>query len=137
MRRMGIVLVVAAVALAGGCASGRGAVRGDQSGAGDNDALAAPEANTWVHASNQNWQDIDLFLVRPGLKVRLGMVTSMGSMSFRIPKSVMDGSAGVRLLVSPIGGGNEYMTPEIALNPGEVVQLEVENELRLSSYSVR
>lgn len=131
MARTGVVLIIALAALAGGCATGRAAMADDQ------DALAAPDATTWVHASNQNWQDIDLYLVRPGLKVRLGMVTAMGSMSFRVPSTAMGGTPGLQLLVAPIGGGPQLVTPEFNLVPGETLSLEIENQLQMSSYSIR
>jgi len=132
MSRMVRALALAAAAWAGGCATGKTAVPAGE----EQDALAAPAGPTIVHVSNQNWQDVDLFVVRPGAKLRLGMVTSMGTMDFRLPSTIMSGVPSLRVIVSPIGGGRDYITPEISLNQGQTLDLEVENNLRLTSYAI-
>ncbi len=131
--RIAMALVLSGVVLAGACATGRAAVAPEDAP----DALAAPAAEAVVHISNQNWQDIDVYVIRPGVKQRLGMVTSMGALAFKLSDTMLAGSSGVRLLISPIGGGGDYVTPEIPLIQGQTLDLEVENNLAMSSYAVR
>ncbi len=131
--RIVMALVLSGVVLAGACATGRAAAAPED----QPDALAAPASPAVVHISNENWQDIDVFVVRPGAKQRLGMVTSMGAMVFKLSSEMLAGTSGVRLLISPIGGGGEYITPEIPLIEGQTLDLEVENSIGMSSYSVR
>ena len=132
MSRMVVVLAVVAAAWVGGCATGKTAVPAGE----EQDALAAPAPPAIVHVSNQNWQDIDLFVVRPGAKLRLGVVTSMGTMDFRLPSAIMSGVPSLQLIVSPIGGGRDYITPEISLGRGQTLDLEIENNLRMTSYAI-
>jgi hypothetical protein len=126
---LSVTLAIAAVA--GGCATGRG-VAGD-----DGEFVqAAPARTAIVHVNNHNWQDVDVFAVRDGMKVRLGMVTSMGGGDFKLPEAFLVGSPNVQLRIDPIGSSNGYMTQAILVSPGQVVDLRIENNLNLTSYSV-
>ncbi|HEX9109768.1 MAG TPA: hypothetical protein VF832_21140 [Longimicrobiales bacterium] len=126
---LSVALAVAAVT--GACASGRGVVAG-----WDDFAQAAPARNAIVHVDNHNWQDVDVFAVREGMKVRLGMVTSMAGGDFKLPESFLVGSPNVQLRIDPIGSSMGYMTQTILVAPGQTVDLRIENNLNLTSYSV-
>ncbi len=130
--RIMMALALSGVVLTGACATGRGAAAPED----QPDALAAPDVPAVVQVSNQNWQDIDVFVLRPGIKERLGMVTSMGKTVFKLSNSMLAGTSGVRLLISPIGGGGDFLTPEIPLTQGQRLDLDVENNLRMTSYAV-
>ncbi len=133
MLRQAVVLSVAlgAAALAAGCATGRGVVADDLSS-----AQAAPPNTAIVHVDNHNWQDVDVFAVREGTRIRLGMVTSMSSGDFRLPEAFLVGSPNVQLRIDPIGSNNGYLTQGILVAPGQTVDLRIENNLNLTSYSV-
>ena len=134
MVRQVVVLSVAlaAAAVAGGCATGRGAA----SAADQDFAQAAPANTALVHVDNHNWQDVDVFAVRDGMQVRLGMVTSMTSGVFRLPETFLTGSPNVQLRIDPIGSNSGYLTQSILVSPGQTVDLRIENNLNLTSYSV-
>ncbi len=134
MVRHAVVLTaaLAVAALAGGCATGRSAAAADEWAS----TQAAPENRATVHVDNHNWQDVDVFAVREGMKVRLGMVTSMTSGDFRLPEAFLVGSPNVQLSIDPIGSSSGYMTQSILVSPGQTVELRIENNLNLTSYSV-
>ena len=134
MVRQAVVLSVAlaAAAVAGGCATGRGMT----SSADQDFAQAAPANTALVHVDNHNWQDVDVFAVRDGMHVRLGMVTSMTSGVFRLPETFLTGSPNVQLRIDPIGSNSGYLTQSILVSPGQTVDLRIENNLDLTSYSV-
>jgi len=127
---LSVALAVAAVV--GGCATGRNAAGGDGAGF----AQAAPANTAIVHVNNHNWQDVDVFAVREGMKMRLGMVTSMSSGDFKLPETFLVGSPNVQLRIDPIGSNNGYLTQSILVSPGQTVDLRIENNLNLTSYSV-
>ncbi len=133
MLRQAVVLSVAlgAAALAGGCATGRRVVADDLSA-----AQAAPASTAVVHVDNHNWQDVDGFAVREGTRIRLGMVTSMSAGDFRLPEAFLVGSPNVQLRIDPIGSNSGYLTQSILVSPGQTVDLRIENNLNLTSYSV-
>ncbi len=126
-------VALAVAAMAGGCATGRSAVAAD----GDGFAQAAPGNTAIVHVDNHNWQDVDVFAVREGLKVRLGMITSMSSGDFKLPETFLVGSPNVQLRIDPIGSnGGGFLTQSILVSPGQTVDLRIENNLNLTSYAV-
>ncbi len=124
-------VALAMAAVAGGCATGRGVVAD-----GGDFAQAAPARTAIVHVNNQNWQDVDVFAVREGMNVRLGMVTAMGGGDFKLPETFLVGSPNVQLRINPIGSNGGYLTQSILVAPGQTVDLRIENNLNLTSYSV-
>ncbi len=134
MLRQAVMLTaaLAVAALAGGCATGRGGVAADDLSS----AQAAPSNTAVVHVDNHNWQDVDVFAVREGMKARLGMVTSMSAGDFRLPEAFLIGSPNVQLRIDPIGSNSNYLTQSILVSPGQTVDLRIENNLNLTSYSV-
>ena len=127
------VAVCAVVLLGGACAPATGA--GSDSYLPDELAPARAAAPT-VRVTNNNWSNMTVYAVRGSTRFRLGMVASMSTVVFRVPPSVLSGGDGLRLLADPIGGSESYQTPAIYVNPGEVVRLDLQNQLSISSYSV-
>src|SRR5688500_4518844 len=83
-----------------------------------------PEATT-VQVQNNNWSDMVVYLVQGSSRTRLGMVTSMGSETFRIPRSALGATGQVRLFADPIGSRVGYMTDPLNVRAGQRVALEV------------
>lgn len=121
-----------AVALVGGvsCAS---VMESD----GEAGAVRAPE--TLVDVANHNWSDITVYVLREGTtaKVRLGTVTSMQREQFSVPRAVIGSGGAIRLVADPIGSRQEFVTYPINVQPGQRVEWNVENNLRLSSWTIR
>jgi len=44
--------------------------------------------------------------------------------------------ARVQILVLPIGGNADYLSPALTIDPGDVIRLDVENSLPLSTAVV-
>lgn len=128
-----IVFPVACIAMLGlgACASGH-----EAPAVGPQDVQPAPSSEARVHVRNNNWADVDVYVVRSGLPTRLGTVTSMQDGVFEIPSTVLAGAPQLQLLVEPIGGSNPFLTQPMTIGEGQLVDLRVENNLALSSYSV-
>ena len=119
-----LAVLVAATVLAA-CASG-GASR-----TSSNPALQ-PISLT---VTNQNWLDVDVFVMHGGSRYRIGEVGGNGSATLSIPSGfVMNGQ--VQLLADPIGSNETYLTEMISVAPDENVQLTVAPRLRMSSFAV-
>lgn len=129
-----VVLSVAltAAGVAGGCATGRGAGTYDEL----TSAQPAPEHAATVRVENNNWQDVDVYAIRSGQKIRLGMVTSMTSTDFALPASLLTGSPNVQLYIHPIGTNGGYLSQSMLVAAGQTIDLRVENNINLTSYSV-
>jgi hypothetical protein len=100
------------------------------------DVLAQTDGTASVKVTNNGWSDVNVYLLRGTSKVRLGMVTSMTSERFPVPKNFLNGSSDLRLHAHPIGGFNDYETQPLLVSPGQQVALTLQNNLNLSSYSI-
>lgn len=89
-----------------------------------------------VRVTNNNWANMTVYAVRGTSRFRLGMVTSMRTEVFRIPRAVTGGASGLRLLADPIGSSQTYLTPTVYVREGERVDFDIQNHLAISSVSV-
>lgn len=101
----------------------------------DENSGPAPNNELIVSVQNNNWRDVTIYAVQNGRRVRLGTVSSHERAVLTLP-AAFGGAGSLRLLLDPIGG-NAYLTEPIALRPGDMLDLVIENNLRLSSWSVR
>jgi hypothetical protein len=132
-RALVAAFALATAALVGGCATGRAM-------AGQEDltaAQAAPPGAVIVHVADDNWQDVDVFAIRNGQRVRLGLVTSQSASDFRLPAYFLVGAPTVQLFIHPIGSSGGYTSESLLISVGQTVDMHVENNLNLTSYSVR
>lgn len=127
MSRLSARLVAGALALSlAACGLGRGAEPAD-----------APEApETTIRVTNNNWANMVVYLVRSGVRVRLGTVNSMATAHFVVPRSVGAMHSDVRLVADPIGARTVYVTERLALMPGQAIEFTIENHLPLSTVTV-
>ena len=93
------------------------------------------QEQTALIVENNNWQDMALYLLRSGTKVRIGSVPSFSKA--RIPLSgALIGAGEIQLLADPIGSNRRFVTEPINVQPGQQVLFRLENNLAVSSYSV-
>ncbi|MBI4540178.1 MAG: hypothetical protein HY704_11790 [Gemmatimonadetes bacterium] len=90
-----------------------------------------------VLVTNYNRQDIRVYVVRSGLRFRLGAVTSMNAAVFEIPGSVLGEAGEVQLLIDPIGGGWSHISDRILVQPGRTIEWIVNENPALSFPIVR
>ena len=100
------------------------------------DSVATNRRMPTVQVENNNWLDVHVYLVRDGEPMSLGVVTGPGEDRLTLPMSATLPGSDVRILVLTIGGNGVYESPSLQVNPGDVVDLNVENDLALSSVSV-
>lgn len=123
----GCILGAALVAMTGlgGCAS-----KGPPGEAG-----ADPERTT-LTVENNNWNDMTVYVLRDGVRARLGSVPALGSSTFRLPDALIGGSGEVRLMADPLGSSARFTTQPIHVMRGQRVRFRLENNVQLSSYFV-
>lgn len=85
--------------------------------------------------TNQNWLDVDVFVIRADTRYRLGAVTGNNSATLSIPASLV-AHGEVRLMADPIGSDDVYVSEAIAVTPDQQLQLTVAPRMRMSSYAV-
>jgi len=89
-----------------------------------------------VRIKNFNWSDVTVYLLNGTVRTRLGMVTSMGEAMFRLPAGLLASSTNVRLILDPIGSTVTFTTEPIFVQPGQTVEMNVENYLPLTNWAV-
>jgi len=95
------------------------------------------DVQTTVRVSNQNWSDMVVYALSNGLRVRLGTVTSMSTRRLAVPKHLLTASGEFRLAADPIGAPQGFVTQPIQVYPGSRIEFTIQNNLPISSYSVR
>jgi hypothetical protein len=95
-----------------------------------------PEPPATVLAVNQNFADINLFVVHAGVRTRLGTVTGLSSRRFRIPRTVPLTAASLQILAAPIGSRQTYLSPPVQARPGGSIDLTLGSSLNQSSVAV-
>ena len=100
---------------------------------------AGPEGighgQTELLVENNNWQDMALYVLRSGTRVRVGSVPSFSKARIPLSDAVI-GSGEIQLLADPIGSSRRFVTEPIVVQPGQQVRFRLENNLAVSSYSV-
>ena len=117
------VAILAFVATLVSCAAGPGTER-----VGPSDVR--------LEVDNQNYLDVVVFGLQDHTTTRIGSVTGLSSATFTIPHRLLV-LGRVRLLVDPVGSPVAYLTDEVMVNPGDILELRVASVIRMSSWSVR
>lgn len=111
MRPRTIALVCAALAAP---ACHRGAV-----------APINPQAEVAVNVENQNFLDMNVYLVRSGQRIRLGTVPGLTSRVLMLRPEYVGYGAELRFEVHPIGGRADPISETISVRPGDVIHLTI------------
>lgn len=93
-------------------------------GCGHNPAPAngGEEATTHIRVENQNFLDMDIYVVpTSGAQQRLGTVTGKSTATFVIPSRLMFGVSSLRFLADPVGSNARGISQEINVTAGDTV----------------
>ena len=126
-RTRGLLGLAAAALLASGCAHGKAATG----------ATELKNPRVVVQVWNNNWSDMNVYVVRGTMRQRLGTVTSLTTGKFALPQHLLTNPDPVRLLADPIGAAQPYMSQPLLVNPGQTVEWRLENNVQLSSAFIR
>jgi len=130
-RKMMVMGALLASATVGGCASGTASQEGYVFG-----APAASERTALV-VENNNWQDMTVYLLRDGMRHRLGSVPTLGRQRFRLTPAMISGAGTLRIVADPLGSNRAWVSEPFYVQMGDVVQFKLENNIALSSYMIR
>jgi len=129
MKAMHRIIPTLAVVLAAACAPGA-----------TMDGAAGPAQKTATPATvtvqNSNWLDVVVYVVSGTQRQRLGMVTALGTQTFRIPRGAM-GNGRVQVFADPVGSTQGYLSESISVQPGQRLALDVGQNLSHSFLAIR
>lgn len=80
---------------------------------------------TILEVDNQAFQDMDVYAVMSGQRVRLGLATGVHKTNFTIPPSLVNGLTSLRFVADPIGGRRASVSQEITVAPGDTVVMTI------------
>lgn len=80
---------------------------------------------TVLQVDNQGFQDMDVYAVRLGQRVRLGIATGIHKTNFTIPSTLLSGLTPMRFVADPIGGSRASVSQEITVAPGDTVLMTI------------
>src|SRR5256885_13878472 len=84
-----------------------------------------PRAEVAVTVDNQNFLDMDIFIIRGGQRIRLGMVPGLSAHMLMVRPELIGYGTEVQFEVHPIGGRADPMTDTNPVEPGGVNQLAI------------
>jgi len=84
-----------------------------------------PRAEVALTVENQNFLDMDVFIIRGGQRLRLGMVSGLSSRILMVRPELIGYGTEVQFEVHPIGGRGNPITETISVRPGDVIHLTI------------
>jgi hypothetical protein len=87
--------------------------------------------------TNRYLLDVNVFLQHDGQADRIAMVNSASSRTLELPLHMLGQGGVIRLIAEPIGDDTRYTTDILTVQPGQMVELNVENPIARSNYSIQ
>ena len=109
-----VTVMLAACTLLAGCRSG---------GAKAEDEQGPVQLRTTLTVENRSFLDMNVFVLRGGQRVRLGMAGGNRKSQFVIPPNLIFGATQLRFIADPIGANRLPVSDDISVTEGDDVQL--------------
>jgi hypothetical protein len=84
-----------------------------------------PQAEVAVTVDNQNFLDMNVFVIRGGQRIRLGTVPGLTSRILMVRPDLIGYGTELRFELHPIGGRSNPVTETITVHPGDVIHLTI------------
>jgi hypothetical protein len=99
-------------------------------------AAVAAGSRIRVRIDNQNFNDMDIYLLDRGARVLLGSANGLTRTTLLLPAATTASGGRVTLLADPIGASAQIRTPQLIVAPGEQVYWTIGADRAGSSASV-
>jgi hypothetical protein len=115
--------LVGLVALSLGCSAGHSSPSSPapERSPASAETAASERGKTRVDIDNQNFSDMNIYLINGGTRVFLGSAGGLSKTTLLISSGLTGGDWQVRLLADPIGGSTPIRTPALTVPPGQNV----------------
>ena len=87
--------------------------------------------------NNRHLLDVNIFVQHDGQPDRVATVTSASSSAIVLPVRMLGQSKTIRIIAEPIGDDSRYTTDLMVVQPGQIIELNVESLLARSNYSIQ
>jgi hypothetical protein len=85
---------------------------------------------------NQNFYDMDVYVVSEGLATRVGDVTGNSSAQFVLDPSFFPSNE-LRVVATPVGGNGRASSGPLSVSPGQTIHFTIASTLRQSTATIR
>ena len=90
-----------------------------------------------IEVVNDNYADMDIFVMGDGSRLRLGHVTGKTTATFTLNPNRISPSLGLRLLADPVGSRGAFLSDPETVGPGSIVVLNIHPNLAQSFVILR
>ena len=87
--------------------------------------------------NNRHLLDVNIFLQHDGQPDRIATVPSATTRAIVLPLRMLGQAKTIRIIAEPIGDPTSYTTDVLVVQPGQIVELNVENLITRSNYSIQ
>ena len=103
---------------------------------GESPPAPNPDAPVLVEVESHFQGDVTIYLVRGGLRQRLGLVTALNTQTFTFPWRWVVSGGNNRLMAYPIAGAESYFSDPFDLQSGQWLKWTLMADLGRSSLAV-
>lgn len=135
MRTSRASLTAAVLLLAAGCARTPAPSTSPSPETSTASRSGGPSRAIPVQVNNQNFSDMDIYLIRDGARWLVGQVGGLTEATLTVPAGLAPADQRVRLGAQAIGGGDGTSTPVLIVPPGEKVYWTIGADPAMSSAS--
>lgn len=87
--------------------------------------------------NNHHLLDVNIFIQHDGQADRVATVLASNSRAIALPAWMLGQSHTVRIIAEPIGDDTRYTTDLLSVQPGQVIELNIESSIARSNYSIQ
>jgi len=128
--------MLALLALTAGCGASRAPVADTPAPKSAADSGSAVKRHSIpVQIDNQNFSDMDVYLVNSGQRLLIGQAIGLNMTTLFIPASATRADGQVRLLASPLGASSPVATPLLIVPPGQAIFWNIGIDQAMSNVS--
>lgn len=101
--------------------------------------IGGGEANREIRIEvvNDNYADMNIFIMGDGSNLRLGNVTGNTTATFTLNPDRISPSLGLRLLADPVGSREAFLSDAVTVQPGSIIVLNIHPDLPQSFIILR
>jgi hypothetical protein len=87
--------------------------------------------------NNRHLLDVNVFIQHDGQSDRVATVVSSTSRTMVLPLWMLGQSKAIRLIAEPIGDESRYTSDVLVVQPGQLIELNVEGSIARSNYNIQ
>lgn len=97
---------------------------------------AADGPQITVQVQNLAWKNIHVYVISGANWRSMGVLSSQGEETYRLPRDLTDPRQEIRLAADPVGSRHAFISDPVLVEPGDRVKWTIQDNLALSSVFV-